>query len=279
MKVFGKFFLLILLFVGFSSCSSLPGKGETRILDVRNKAAGYQQDGIRQYNSGRFAQALDLFELSYQLYGSIDYQEGMVLSLNSMARTKLAESENEEAYDVFVKALNIAESLADELLIMRTKGNLADFYIKGDQLDKAYEILNEQLEHIDGIKSEESAYLAHTMSLLLRKKSQYEAALSYLDKSFSYNQKNNAYKALASDYYMLASINSLQNKYSKAFEYALKALEYDKMIEFSPGLAADLKALSIISMKMGKNMESEMYLKRSHQVLDAIGIIYSIENE
>ncbi len=277
--LFKPYILFVLIFLSITSCSSLPGRKETRTLDRRNKAAGYQQDGITQFNSGRFAQALDLFELAYELNASIDYEEGIVLTLNSMGKTKLSESKNEEAFNLFSKALLIVERLNNELLLMRTKGNIADFYIKNAEIDKAYEILQVMLVNIDGIKNEESAYLAHTMSLVLRKKGQYDEALSYLSSSLSYNQKNNAYRALAEDYYMMSSINSLQKKYPEAFEYAQKALEYDKMIEYSPGIAADLEALSLIAKKMGKKDESELYLKRSLAVLDAIANINKIENE
>lgn len=280
MKSLLKTFIVILLFnLSFTACSSLPGTKETRTLNTRNKAAGYQQDGILQFNSGRFAQALDLFDLAYQLNTSIDYEEGIVLTLNSIGKTKLAETKLTEAFETFSKALLIAVSLDNELLILRTKGNMADYYIKSDDIEKAFDILIDALENIDGIKNEESAYLTHTMSLVLRKMSQFEEALNYLDPSLTYNQKNNAYRALAEDYYMMSSIYSLQKKYKEALAYALKALEYDKMIEYSPGIAADLEALSLISAKMGNDVESSLLMKRSNAVLDAISNINKIENE
>lgn len=200
MKLLSKPYVFILLIIlGVTSCSSVPGRKETRTLDRRNKVSVYQEDGITQFNSGRFSQALDYFELAYELNASIDY--------------------------------------------------------------------------------EESAFLAHTMSLILRKRSQYGKALNYLSSSLSYNQKNNAYRALAEDYYIMSSINSFQEKYTEAFGYAEKALDCDKMIEYSPGIAADLEALSLIAKKMGKEDDSEMYLERSNAVLEAIGNINKIKTE
>jgi tetratricopeptide (TPR) repeat protein len=272
-------FLLIALILLGNSCSSLPGKKETRSLDVKNKAAGYQKDGITQFNAGRYEQALDLFDLAYQLNASVDNEEGLVLTLNSIGKTKLADTNKEEAFESFSIALAIAERLKDELLIMLTKGNIADYYIKEDETDSAYSLLTEELNKIEGIKSEESAYLAHNLSLVLRKQKKYDEALVYLNRSLEYNFKNDAFRALAGDFYMKASIYSLQANYAEALLFALEALQYDKMIEYPQGIAADLDALSIISLKMGNESESEIYRKRSAVVLEAIGNINNIESE
>lgn len=278
-RLISTFTLIIITILTLSSCSSLPGKKEIRTLDVRNKAAVYLKEGIFQFNAGRYAQALDLFDLALQLNRSLDNEQGIVLTLNSIGKTMLALNRNEEAIEIYTKALDIAKRLNDELLIMRTKGNIAAYYIKGNEIEKAYEILEAELNKIDSVKNEESAFLAHTMSLVLRKKNEYESALTYLNRSLAYNIKNDAFKALASDYYMMASIHSLQKRYEEAFAFALDALNYDKMIEYSRGIADDLEALSLISGKLGNESDSDMYRQRSAAVLEAIANINKIENE
>jgi len=270
---------LSLLAVIFSSCSSLPGRTEIRSLEIKNRAAGYHDNGISQYNSGRYSQALDLFDLAYQLNTSVDYEEGIILTLNSIGKTKLAESKYEEAYEAFAKALVIAERINNRSLVLNTKGNLGDYYSKSGELETAYNLLHEELISEKSVKSEESAYLAHSISLILRKQGKYDEALAYVNQSLTYNRKNRTYRALAADYYMMASIHSLQKKYTDAMVYALEALKYDKMIEYSQGIAADLEALSLISEKINHSEEAEIYKKRSVAVLEAIGIINEIENE
>ena len=275
-KLVSAVFFIILI---ISSCSTLPGKVDTRTLEIKNKAAEYQKDGITQYNAGRYSQALDLFDLAYNLNASVDNEKGIVITLNSIGKTKLAESEYDNALNLFHSALLIAERLEDDLLILRTIGNLGDYYIKIGEVDSAYELLISKFGTIDSIKNEESAYLAHSLSLIFRKKGQYDEALIYLNQSLKYNLKEDAYRALAADYYMLASINSLQSNYLEARTYAEEALKYDKMIEYPQGIAADLLALSIISEKMGNHEDSEVFKKRADTVLNAIGSINKIENE
>lgn len=275
-----KLLLLLIAFVwAVCSCSSLPGKKETRTLVIKNKAADYHKSGISQFNAGRYTQALDLFELAHQLNASVDNEQGMVLTFNSIGKTRLAQLERDQAFECFSRALVIAESLNDDLLIMQTKGNMADFYIKQNQIDKAYSLLIEEFNKIKSVKNEESAYIAYNLSLVLRKQKKYDEALIHLNKSLVYNQKNDAFRALAGDFYMKSSISSLQFKYAEALDFAHKALFYDKMIEYSSGIVADLDALSIISLKMGNKEDSEHYKTRSEAVLEAINKINKIEIE
>lgn len=261
----------------FSSCSSLPGNKDPRSIEIKNKAAAYHDDGISLYNRGKYQQALDLFHLAYQMNASVDYEVGIVLTLNSIGKTRLATLEYAEALNSFEQALIIAERINNRSLVLRTKGNLGDYYSKTNDLETAYRLLYDEFRLEKSVKSEESAHIAHSLSLILRKELKYEEALEYLRQSLSYNKKNKAYRALAADYYMMASIHSLQKKYSEALVYALSALNYDKMIEYSQGIASDLEALSLISDKMGNNSDADYYKRRSLAVLNAMGIVNEIE--
>jgi len=271
--------IIITISFVFISCSTLPGKEDDRSLVIKNRAAEYQKNGIAHYNAGRYTLALDLFELAYQLNASIDNQDGMILTHNSIGRTKLAEFKNEEALEYFKSGLVIAERINEKKLILLTKGNIGDYYIKIDDLDSAFSLLNTEMESMKSVKDEESANLAHLFSLILRKQKKYIEALEYLNKSLNFNLKNKFYRPLAADYYMLASIFSLQEKYSEALLYAEEALKYDKMIEYSQGIATDLEALAIISEKNGNLEDAEIYNKRAEIVLEAIGNINQIEKE
>ncbi|MDA3810590.1 MAG: tetratricopeptide repeat protein [Spirochaetaceae bacterium] len=271
--------LLIISITTFFSCSSLPGKKEERTLDIRNNATEYLKKGITYYNSGRYKQALDFFDLALQLNTSIDNEEGNIRTLNSIGKTKLAEIKHDDAFKYFEQAMVIAERIEDYKLILLTKGNLVDYHIKIENLESALVLLNSEINALNDIKDEESAYLAHNYSLILRKQKKYEESLEYLYKSLKFNEKNKAYRGLAADYYMLASIRSLQMKYEEAKKYALEALKFDKLIEFPQGIASDLQALAIISEKSGNMIDAEVYNKRSQAVLDAIGNINQLENE
>jgi len=51
------------------------------------------------------------------------------------------------------------------------------------------------------------------------------------------------------------------------------ALSFDKQIENSVGIAADLKALGLISVKQGNLNDAHDFMKRSLRVVAAIGLV------
>jgi len=272
------------LFVGLilfllASCSSLPGKKETRVLETRNKAAEYLNNGTVQFNSGRYDRALELFQISYQLNASIDYEEGIVAAFNSIGKTYILKSRYDDAKIILDKAMEIALRLNNQALIQASVGNLADYFLKTENFKEAEGLLRENLPSPASVTTDESALLAHKLSLLLRKKGAYDEALIYLASSLKYHEKKSLYKALASDYYLMASIYSLMKDYERAEFYGKEALRYDKMIEFSQGIASDLEALSTIMERAGKEEEASIYAERYERAMSAISALNKIDDD
>ncbi|MBB6478625.1 tetratricopeptide repeat protein [Spirochaeta isovalerica] len=275
----GKLTFVLFVLILLAGCSSLPGKKETKNVELKNKAADYLKNGTSQYNAGRYSRALDFFEKAEQLNASLDYEEGLVAVYNSIGQTKMMEGLFEEAIDYLNDALEIALRLENEALILSTTGNLADYYMKVEDLDEAERILRDSLPSPDDADSDEKAMLAQKFSLLLRKKGLYNESLAFLESSVSYHEKNKQYKALASDYYMMASVYSLKREYDRAVFFGEEALRYDKLVEFSQGIAADLQALSIILEKAGREAESRIYAQRYEKARKAINAINNTEDE
>lgn len=269
--------ILVLLLLG--ACSTLPGKEDNKIVETKNKAAESLNKGIFQFNAGRYDRALVLFEQALILNSSLDYEEGVVTVLNSIARTKLILGDEDEALSLLNKAMETAKRLGDESLVLISSGNLAEFYIKTGDLIKAEIILEEKLPDPTVIDTDEEALLGQKYSLLLRKRKQYDRSLIYLQSTLNYHMEKDSFKELASDYYMMASIHSLKKEYEQAISFGKKALQYDKMIEYPQGIAADLDALSIIFEKAGQSEQAVIYTQRYKSVIDAINAINQIEDE
>jgi tetratricopeptide (TPR) repeat protein len=68
----------------------------------------------------------------------------------------------------------------------------------------------------------------------------------------------------------MASIYSKREQYAQALEYALQALQTDKSVENSLGIAQDLLALGIISSKLARDTEAFDYLERSYGIYSAL---------
>jgi len=278
-KIIYTFFVLIMTLFLFAGCSSLPGKKEFRALDTRNKAAEYLKNGTVQFNNGRYDRALELFQVSYRLNASIDHEEGIVAVSNSIGKTYILEKRFNEAKSLLDKAMKIALRLNNRALIQASAGNLADYFLKTDKLEEAEGLLRENLSSPDSVNTDESALLSHKLALLLRKRGEFDEALLFLQSSLKYNEKNSLYKALASDYYLMASIHSLMKDYEQAEFFGKEALRYDKMIEFSQGIASDLDALSTIMQRAGKEEEASVYAERYERAMSAISALNKIDDD
>lgn len=74
----------------------------------------------------------------------------------------------------------------------------------------------------------------------------------------------------ASNRYMLASVAAQRGRYQEAKEHASAALQLDKQMEYSLGIAKDLKALGIISVRLDEPRAALDYFERSFEVFLAL---------
>ena len=70
---------------------------------------------------------------------------------------------------------------------------------------------------------------------------------------------------------MIASVHSKQGDFPDALSNAQKALELDKKVESSPGIAKDLFALGLISSRKGDAAAAYDYFQRSYGVFATLG--------
>ena len=71
---------------------------------------------------------------------------------------------------------------------------------------------------------------------------------------------------------MIASLYSKKGDYAGALSQANEALKYDKQVENSLGIAKDLQALGIISMKNGRNEKAYDYFIKSYMVFQTLSL-------
>ena len=76
----------------------------------------------------------------------------------------------------------------------------------------------------------------------------------------------------ASDYYMIASVHSLDGRYDDAIRNATLALTLDKQIEDSRAIAKDLHALGLIASKKGDAAAAFEYFQRAYLVFTTLGL-------
>jgi len=254
------------------SCSSLPTNQEQQpTSDTRLKAAEYAQTGNKHLNDGDFAMAITFFEMSRDLNLSVDHLEGVADSYNSLGKVYIAAGQ----YDTAEMNLNNGARVADPLgianLTGRNLGLQGELALAKDDSEMAMDFFNQALTYLaEG--SNNRAIVLHNQATSFKKQNQFDKAVIALTEAIKINESNSQFSELGANYYLLASLYSKQENYPQALENASKALENDKKVENSIGIAQDLFAFGRIYEKTNQWSEAHEYYLRAFLVYETMGI-------
>ena len=261
---------LILLALG--ACSSAPRRKDVTVVEKKNEAAQYTTFGNRSFAQGDYAGARTFFEQALAANLSVDNQAGVVQSLGSLGRVHAAVGELDEAEELYGRAARLAADLGDATLVAQCSVNLGELLLRRDRAEEARSLLVAALAGSGAIAgSREVALLQHTLAVAEKWLGNLDEAERLLLAALETNTKLRSTEDIASNRYMLASVASKRQDYAAAMEHATLALEADKSVENSLGIAQDLLALGIVSTRLGRHGEAFAYLERSYGIYQALG--------
>ncbi len=291
-----------LVCAGLLSCSSAPKQSDT-VITVQTQADQLAASGQGYYRQGRYELALQFFSQALSQYTSVDDGEGIVRSYNAVGKCYIALGQVEPAEGVFLQARERAREDHAASLLFDSSVNLGELYLARGDAVKARAIL---LEEMQGTASaagaaggtgaasaagaaagssggsavatgaavrtpSQTAQLYHDLGTAEKNLGNSAPALDWFDRSLKINLAQKYFAEAASDYYMIASVHSIEGRYDEAMKNASLALAYDKQVESSPGIAKDLYALGMISAKKGDPASAYDWLERSYHVSTTLG--------
>jgi tetratricopeptide (TPR) repeat protein len=253
------------------SCSSAPKPSGT-VTTVKTQGDESAASGQAYYRQGRYELALQFFSLALTQYTSVDDAEGIVQSYNAVGRCYVALGRPDEAETVFLRARERAQAEHNAALLFDSRMNLGELYLSRGDAEQARTILLEEMQGPGkGRTQSQNARLYHDLGTAEKSLGNSAGALDYLGRSLKINLASKYFAEAASDYYMIASVYSLDGRYDEAQENASKALDYDKRVESSPGIAKDLYALGLIAAKKGDPAAAFDWFQRSYSVFTTLG--------
>ena len=256
------------------SCSSAPKESDV-VNSRKNKAAELTEFGNNYYAEGKYNQALVFFQLALDENTAADHESGIIKSSNSAGKAYLNMNDTENAEKYFLHALSLSEKTDDRKLRSVSSNNLGELYLRTGEFKKAEDMLEKAFVSAD-TNSEEAAVILHNLGTALKKEGEYTKALSRFGQSAKINKSKKNHAQLAANYYMTASVYSKKETYDLAESFLLKALEEDKIVENSFGIAKDFKALGLVNEKMGNTETAYEYFLKSYMVFDVLKINFEI---
>jgi tetratricopeptide (TPR) repeat protein len=252
--------LLAAMLITSLSCSTKPEEPE-EIYTRKRQADALMLQAYSLTDALNFDLATASFDEALDIYAQLDNRDGVINALLGMGRNKRMTGKTEDARELYDHALSMAAFSQNPRLMRSVLNHQADLALRSGDPVKALDLLADTDPPVlDG--RERSAQLR------LKGAARYELgaedeAIELLVKAVEVAESAEEVIVAAQAYYKLASIASLGARFDEAEAWALKALEADKTMEYGPGIAADLRALAIISAKSGRNDIAEDYYRRS----------------
>jgi tetratricopeptide (TPR) repeat protein len=254
----------------FASCSTAPQKIET-VTTVKNQAAQASSFGDAYFKQGRYDLALQFFTQALDYNTSVDNGEGVIQSYDAIAKVYMATGDLGTAEDIFTRARELSRGSKKSLFFL-SSNSLGELYLARGEPQKSLIIFEEALAMPEEARSPaQLGILYHNLGTTQKNLGNPDKALEYYGKSLQINLASKLIEEAASDYYMIASVNSKQGDYEQAARNAELALAYDKKIESSQGIAKDLYALGLIATRRKDTASAYDYFQRAYLVYTTLG--------
>ncbi len=216
----------------------------------------------------------DIFELQQEIAKDIAEEIEVVISPEVKQRIEKIPTKNLEAYDSFLKGIDLLKKGGDENLLAAIV-QFQDAIKKDNSFASAYAFAGITCYYLDLYKAEKphlnelgnyadkallydsklsESLVAKGMYYLLRK--EYAAALPHLEKGLEYNPNSTLLLALLADFYT----NNLPNT-GKYLEYALKGLRLDAG-------SIDSVELSYVYLRVGNALAQTGFIEESLKYID-----------
>lgn len=255
-------------------CGSAPEPTE-RSSEILNRSREFARTGVEYAARGDLQQAELFFARALSGFRSIDNRHGTASTELELARAHVQSGSLSEALDYLDSAAETASQLEDPSLLVEARTLRAEISLHRNDPRRALELLQEAEELLPSVEDESErgklqAVILHNRGVSLAREERYDAAHSALSEALALNQERSALSEIASNHYMLASVESRSGNYEEALRHAEAALENDKATENSSRIALDLEALAQISIKAGELAAADDYFARATGVYEAL---------
>lgn len=260
---------LLIFSAALLGCSSAPDPPEA-VHETKNRASRYAEFGNGHFNDAEYDLALQFFELALEENTIVDSQPGIAGNHNSLGRVYLVLGRREAAASNFRRALEIATRHNVPGALVQARSNLAELYLYEDDTRNAARELEEARRIIADEELEPDPIVEHNLAVVRLRQGELDEAETLLRAAAKTNEENRAWAELASNHYMLASLQRRKGNIDAAIQEAETALDYDKRGENAPGIGKDLYALGTLHRRAGNYDEALDYLQRALRVSIAL---------
>jgi CHAT domain-containing protein/uncharacterized protein HemY len=190
------------------------------------------QQGIQQYETGRFSEALQFLEKALQIYREIKNRQGEANALGNLGLAYKSLRQYTRAIEFYQQNLDIVREIKDRQAEAASLGNLGATYSSLEQYESAIEYLQQTsaLAKEIGERWIEAVSLFH-LGNVYQSLGQHQKAINYYQKALVIAREINNRKIELSSLNNLGIVYYSLEQYQNAIEYYQKSLVIAKEIQ------------------------------------------------
>ena len=264
-----KILLFIIIIFIYFSCSSASKRLTYEQNDLKNQAADNTKMANQFVGKYEYDKAIEYLKDSLKLNIMADNIGGVITNYADIGKVYLFTKDTEKALDFYNTALKLANEENINGIFNREKAyvlnGIGEAYFFNDKYKEAEEFFNKALQL--EIDEESKALINVNIAKIYTQRNDHSKSLEYLSQALPifeklYQQKRiENIRNLSSTYYFVARKNFRLQNNDKAIEYIKKAIEIDKKIENSSGIADDYYIMAKITQRKDKNLALKYYNK------------------
>lgn len=242
------------------------GRKTVELPEAQKEAVVLHQMAENAINKGRYKVALKIMEDALILHSSIDDRNGEAIDLINIGRIFLRIGQYENAEDRFNRALEIATSDKNDIMLSETYASIGKLHHLRGNNKQAIEVL-EMAIGID--RKMGHSMLGSRLNLIgiaFSKEGRYDEASGALKEALKINQGKGLEMEVANSYRNFGDLFFEEKRQQEAKGYFIKALEIDKRRGDSLKIGADLKALADIEIIESNFKDAIPLLERAYKV-------------
>ena len=241
------------------------------------------QQGIQQYQTSQFREALQSWEQALQIYREIKNRQGEANALGNLGIAYYSLGQYQKVIEYQQQSLDIAREIKDRQGEAASLGNLGIAYRSLGQYQKAIDYHEQSLAIAKeiGNRSGEAASL-NNLGNAYQSLGQYQKAIEYHQQSLAIKKEIGDRQGEAHSLGNLGNAYQSLGQYPEAIEYPQQSLAINKEIGDRQGEAASLNNLGLAYVSLGQYQKAIEYHQQSlaiaREIKDRSGEATSLNN-
>jgi class 3 adenylate cyclase/tetratricopeptide (TPR) repeat protein len=230
----------------------------------KGEAYALKNIGMLYFNKGRYAEALDQWSQSLELFEGLKDDIGISNMLNNIGAIYLTQGADAKALEYILKSLQVAERIGDTLRIVSALINVGNTYHnKKDPVALKY--LLRVLPLTEGKRSKEYIVATGNIGEIYHDNKDYAKASEYFNKSIS--AAGNTSSA-AFSYNGIGKIKLKEGKFSEALQNHNKAITLSEEFEDKLQEVRGLRGIADVHNEMGNTALAIQYYNKAQVVAE-----------